>query len=86
MVGPRNGGHFSYRWERTPALTDGAQDSSHRYPNRGVRLLWLRKPVPANAAMAKAVQCPLPAASLHSPAADKDRFLLRGVNTPGSAG
>ena len=34
----------------------------------------------------KAVQCSLPAASLCSSATDKDRFLLRGVNSPRSAG
>jgi hypothetical protein len=29
----------------------------------------------------KAVQCPLSAASLRSPAADEDSFLLRGVSS-----
>ena len=34
--------------------------------------------------LAKAVQRALPPASLYSPAADEDRFLLRGVNRPGN--
>jgi len=39
--------------------------------------------VPAEATLAKTVQCPLPTASLYSSATDEDRFLLRGVNSIG---
>jgi hypothetical protein len=47
-------------------------------------LQWLRKPIPAETILAKAVQCPLQAASLCSTAADKDRLLLWGVKLQSS--
>jgi hypothetical protein len=63
-----------------PQVTQGR---THRYPNRSARLQWLRKPVPAEADLANAVQRPLPAEGLRSAPAHKDSLLLWSVTRLG---
>jgi hypothetical protein len=49
------------------------------YPNWRVRLYWLRKPVPAKAILAEAMQSTMQTARLRSQAAHQNRALLRSV-------
>jgi hypothetical protein len=50
---------------------------THRNTKLAARLQWLRTPILGETILTKAVRLLVPTASLRSPAAEKDSFLLR---------